>query len=396
MSGTEDTERTGNPAATAVDDSWAGRVFLMWHAAFAFLIAVMALNFYGDGTSWIPYALLGVVALAYLVFLVPALKQDRGQGIAYLAVAFPATLALGYLEANGLTILYAVFPQLLGCLRDRRIRYPVVAVLAVGSVLVSRHQHDVATALVNVVLALLITLLLGTFTQIMMREAERRGALIRELETVRADLDDAHRTAGVLAERQRLSHEIHDTLAQGFTSLLMLIQAADATVEKDPAATRQRLALAEATARDNLAEARALVAALAPAPLQGMPLDLALERVCARTGDELGLPVAARVLGTPRELPADVQVVLLRAAQEALSNVRKHAAAGSADVRLTYRPVGVLLEVVDDGRGFKPVADAPEGSYGLRGMRARVEQVHGTLEITSAPGQGTTVRVEVP
>ncbi|MFC1444096.1 sensor histidine kinase [Streptacidiphilus sp. N1-10] len=396
MSGTEDTGRTGNPAATAVDDSWAGRVFLMWHAAFAFLIAVMALNFYGDGTSWIPYALLGVVALAYLVFLVPALKQDRGQGIAYLAVAFPATLALGYLEANGLTILYAVFPQLLGCLRDRRIRYPVVAALAVGSVLVSRHQHDVATALVNVVLALLITLLLGTFTQIMMREAERRGALIRELETVRADLDDAHRTAGVLAERQRLSHEIHDTLAQGFTSLLMLIQAADATVEKDPAATRQRLALAEATARDNLAEARALVAALAPAPLQGMPLDLALERVCARTGDELGLPVAARVLGTPRELPADVQVVLLRAAQEALSNVRKHAAAGSADVRLTYRPVGVLLEVVDDGRGFKPVADAPEGSYGLRGMRARVGQVHGTLEITSAPGQGTTVRVEVP
>jgi signal transduction histidine kinase len=266
----------------------------------------------------------------------------------------------------------------------------------VGSVLVSRHQHDVATALINVVLALLIALLLGTFTQIMMREAERRGVLIRELEAVRADLDEAHHKAGVLAERQRLSHEIHDTLAQGFTSLLMLIQAADATVDKDPAATRERLALAEATARDNLAEARALVAALAPAPLQGMPLDLALERVCARTGDELGVPVSARVLGPPRELPADVQVVLLRAAQEALSNVRKHAAAGSADVRLTYRPAGVLLEVEDDGRGFKPVADTPNGSYGLRGMRARVEQAHGTLEIISAPGEGTTVRVEIP
>jgi signal transduction histidine kinase len=235
------------------------------------------------------------------------------------------------------------------------------------------------------------------FTQVIMREAERRGELIRELETVRADLDEAHHTAGVLAERQRLSHEIHDTLAQGFTSLLMLIQAADATVGKDPVATRERLALAEATARDNLAEARALVAALAPAPLQGMPLDLALERVCARTADELRVPVAARVLGPPRELPAATQVVLLRAAQEALSNVRKHAAANSADVRLTYRPAGMLLEVVDDGRGFKPVAETPDGgSYGLRGMRARVEQVRGTLEIMSAPGEGTTVRVEIP
>ena len=392
MSDTEAVEGEG----TAVDDRWAGRVFMMWHSAFGFLVVVTALTFYGDGASWVPYTVLGLLAAAYLVLIVPALKQDRGQGLAYLAVAFPATLALGYLERNGLIVLYAVFPQLFGVLRDRRIRYPAVAALAVGSVLAGSHRQGSATALVNVALALLISLLIGMFTQVIMREADRRGSLIRELEAVRADLDEAHHTAGVLAERQRLSHEIHDTLAQGFTSLLMLIQAADATVEKDPAATRERLALAEATARDSLAEARALVAALAPVPLQGMPLDLALERVCARTGDELGVPVTAKVLGPPRELSADVQVVLLRATQEALSNVRKHAAAGGADVRLTYRPAGVLLEVSDDGRGFKPVADAPESSYGLRGMRARVEQVHGTLEIISAPGEGTTVRVEIP
>ena len=384
--------------STALDDRWADRVFMMWHSAFAFLIVVMALNFYGDGASWLPYTVLGVLAVSYLVLIVPALRQDQGgRAVAYVAVAFPATLVLGYIERSGLNVLYAVFPQLFGALRSRRIRYPAVAALAVGSVLAGSHRQGAVTALVNVAVALLISMLIGMFTQVIMREAERRGELIRELETVRADLDEAHHTAGVLAERQRLSHEIHDTLAQGFTSLLMLIQAADATVGKDPVATRERLALAEATARDNLAEARALVAALAPAPLQGMPLDLALERVCARTGSELGVPVSARILGPPRELPADVQVVLLRAVQEALSNVRKHAAASSASVRLTYRPNSMLLEVVDDGRGFKPVAESPDGgSYGLRGMRARVEQVRGTLEIMSVPGEGTTVRVEIP
>jgi signal transduction histidine kinase len=257
----------------------------------------------------------------------------------------------------------------------------------------TRHE-EASSALVQIGLALLISLMIGMFTQVIMREAERRGHLIAELEAARADLDLAQHEAGVLTERQRLSHEIHDTLAQGFTSLLMLVQAADTTVESDPATTHERLALAERTARENLAEARALVAALAPAPLQDLPLDTAIGRIASRTGEELGIPVDVLILGRPRDLPADLQVVLLRSAQESLANVRKHAAASSVRIRFRYREDGVLLEVDDDGRGFP--AGTERSGYGLRGMRARVEQVHGRLTVESAPDAGTTVRVEIP
>jgi signal transduction histidine kinase len=195
----------------------------------------------------------------------------------------------------------------------------------------------------------------------------------------------------------------------------MLVQAADADLGTDPvrvadpAAVRRRLALAEQTARQNLAEARALVAALAPADLDELPLDAALGRITSRCGEELGIEATVAVSGMSRPLPAGVQVVLLRGAQEALANVRKHAAADRIAVRLDYRPSGVLLEVSDDGCGFDAekvagverqtagsAGSAMGSGYGLRGLRARVEQVSGTVQIESCPGSGTTVRLELP
>lgn len=391
------TDRVSPAASTdpGQDERWINRVFLMWHGAFAFLAGAVALNLHAAGVGRPAYAVLALLCAAYALLLVPSLRYDRpGRGYLYLVIAIPATLVLGYINVNGLTILYALFPQLFGLIRSGRRRWPLVVSLTTAAVMVATRHEDAGSALSQIGLALMISLMIGLFTQVILREAERRGALIAELETARADLDQAHHEAGVLTERQRLSHEIHDTLAQGFTSLLMLIQAADATVEKDPVTTHERLALAERTARDNLAEARALVAALAPAPLQDMPLDTAIGRVAARTGEELGITVDVLILGRPRELPADLQVVLLRATQESLSNVRKHAAAGTVRISFHYRDGGVLLEVADDGRGF-PAGNA-RNSYGLRGMRARVEQVHGRLTVESAPGAGTTVRVEIP
>lgn len=378
------------------EQRWERNIWFIWHGCFTLLVLAVLACLVSDRAAVAAYVLLGVICLAYVGPFRPKLWDQGGpQRFWYLATVVPATLALGYVDPNGLLILYAIFPHVFALTGgDWRVRVSALGGLAAGSVAVGLHHEDLTGALAGVGSALLLSLIMGVLTQVMMHEAERRGELIRQLEVVSAERDEAHRQAGVLAERERLSHEIHDTLAQGFTSLLMIIQAADSTVEKDPATTHERLALAERTARESLAEARSLVAALAPAALQGMPLDLAIARVTARIGEELGVAAEARILGTPRELPADVQVVLLRATQESLANVRKHAAAASVDVTLHYREHSVLLEVGDDGTGF--TAESGDGSFGLRGMRARVEQVSGTLEVQSAPGAGTTVRVEIP
>jgi signal transduction histidine kinase len=198
----------------------------------------------------------------------------------------------------------------------------------------------------------------------------------------------------MLAERQRLAGDIHDTLAQGFTSIVMLLQAAEAELGQDQDAARRHLRLAAETARENLSEARTLVAALAPAQLEGGQLDDALHRLAGQAAEQSGTVADFAVGGAPRPLPTATEVVLLRVCQEALANVRKHANAHRAWVRLCYSPSAVRLEVRDDGAGFDPAAT--NGGYGLRGMRARVDEAGGNLTVRSAPGAGTSVNVEVP
>ncbi|GIF18018.1 signal transduction histidine kinase [Actinoplanes tereljensis] len=214
-----------------------------------------------------------------------------------------------------------------------------------------------------------------------------RGQLIAELEDSRAENARLSHEAGVAAERARLAGEIHDTLAQGFTSIITLLQAAD------PELRDERLALAVRTAKENLAESRALLAALAPAALsEGSLLD-SVRRQATRFTEETGISATVRVTGEERALPTAVEVVLLRAAQEALTNVRRHAAAREVAVLLAYAPSSVRLVVRDDGRGFDPAAAV---GFGLNGMRARADQVHGTLSVHSDPDSGTTIELEVP
>jgi signal transduction histidine kinase len=222
-----------------------------------------------------------------------------------------------------------------------------------------------------------------------------RAVLIQQLESTRAELAAAHHEAGVLAERHRLAGEIHDTLAQGFTSIVTLLQAAEASLDPDrQGQARHHLDLALATARENLAEARTLVSALTPATLESGTLGDTVYRVTGTTGAQAGIRAHAEVTGTVRRLPTGTEVVLLRVCQEALANVRKHAAAQQVSVRLCYADAAVRLTVTDDGGGFDP--RTAYGGYGLKGMRDRVRQVGGTVDVTSAPGVGTEVRAEVP
>ena len=226
-------------------------------------------------------------------------------------------------------------------------------------------------------------------SRIINQSAERAG-IIDQLEATRTELAAAQREAGRMAERQRLATDIHDTLAQGFTSILMLIQAAQADLDGSHPHAGRHLDLAARTARENLAEARVLVEDLAPAQLDGGTLPDALRRLSRAPGVDASFGLS----GAPRPLPMATEVVLLRVCQEALANVRKHADAHAATVRLDYDPDAIRLEVSDDGAGFDPAR--VNGGYGLRGMRTRVAEAGGTLTVRSSPGTGTHVSAMVP
>ncbi|MGW1224198.1 sensor histidine kinase [Streptomyces sp. NPDC001515] len=238
----------------------------------------------------------------------------------------------------------------------------------------------------------------------MQRQAATQADLIDDLLRTRRELAATERREGTLAERQRLSMEIHDTLAQGLSSQQMLLQAADRTWDADPATARRHVRTATGIAERNLAEARRFVHDLAPADLaEGGGLEQALHALASReTAQAQGrLTVRCHVEGTAHApLPDRTQSALLRIAQGALANVREHAGATEAALTLTHLDDRTVLDIADNGHGFTPAgpAGAPTGvrGHGLPAMRARLQQLGGTLAIESAPGEGTVVTAAVP
>ncbi len=247
----------------------------------------------------------------------------------------------------------------------------------------------VAFTLVGVIAAPVIGITIMTS----MNQRTRLAALVAELAATRAESARLSRAAGAAAERERLAREIHDTLAQGFTSIVALAQAVEPELESDTVAAKRHVELIRSTARENLAEARAMVAELTPTALHDGSLPAAIERQCERLSAETGVAVNMR---SDDELPLlgmATDVVLLRAAQEAFANIRRHAKASTVAVELSTVDGCVRLSVADNGIGL---GDEHTEGFGLRGMRTRAAQVGGILSVTPTPGGGTTVNVEVP
>jgi signal transduction histidine kinase len=390
------------------------RTRIGWDAVYLGLIALVAVftvvrDDLTVGAKVVALALLAVMAASYLIAGRRLLGEDRGAAsLVQVGLAWACFYGLVIVSGGDsgdwggpeYVLLFMLFPQIWAYLSTRRAVVATIIVIAgLALTAIGRAGWDreaVGEVLQSTLLQLGLALLLGLFVTGVIDQAERRAVLIDELERTRAELATTEHARGVLAERERLAREIHDTLAQSFTSILTLSQAAEVVLPVDAADARKRLALIERTAREGLAESRALVGELGPVDLLDASLAEAVERVVARFGEETGVPAQVTVSGRPRSLPANYEVVLLRATQEALSNVRKHAAAKAVRVSLTFPPDGpasAVLEVSDDGRGFDPLQAT---GYGLRGMRSRVEQVGGTLEIASGAGAGTSVRVLVP
>lgn len=226
-------------------------------------------------------------------------------------------------------------------------------------------------------------------TQIQDRSIERQR-LLDKLHATQDQLAAVSRDAGVMSERERLAREIHDTIAQDLTGLVLLTQRARRELaDGDVVAVDEQLGMLEDSARTALAETRSLVAATAPVGLATGGIGDALERLGARFERETGLDVTVSATRLPA-LDRDTEVVLLRCSQEALANVRKHASAGAASIVVTAEDGLVTLTVTDNGSGFDPAAGT-EG-FGLAGMRERLALVGGALCVDSG-SSGTTLTI---
>ncbi|MGW1342958.1 ATP-binding protein [Kribbella sp. NPDC002412] len=391
-----------------VDEPIWMRTLIGWHIVFWVLLALtFAVSFSADLSTGrrIAYTSATVVAGAAYQFLgLPAITSRRRlPSYSYRIVLIACLMVLVALYPQAVFLMFIASAQMwLLCERVREAAaFSLLLVVGVGSAQLwsAGWGWDAFWSVLPwMAVSLVVSLLFGIWIERVITQSEQRAELIRELQSARDELAEAHHSAGVMAERERMAREIHDTLAQGMTSIVMLAQTAAVELQRggtDGAAAR--LAAIEDTARENLAEARALVAAFTPVALSEATLTEVLRRQAERFAAETGVDVQVS-LDLPDEevaaLPQAQQVVLLRSAQEALANVRKHAAATQVLITLGISDDGVWIEIRDDGTGFTPsTADA---GYGLAAMRGRVEESGGSVQVESAPGQGTRVQVLIP
>jgi signal transduction histidine kinase len=388
------------PLGTPDDRDFAERTIIGWHLLFGVMVLFTAIVMAAAGYAAITVPLLVVLVLAYAFIAVPGARRESVRAAAtYLALAYTVLGVLAWQDASALVLLFALYPQAFLLLPRRESIIATVALTTVFTVVLIAKDgwtgEAVAWRGLMAVGNLAVALIIGLFIDGILRESAERKALVEELRATRDELATVERAAGASHERERLAREIHDTLAQGFTSIVVLAQTGEAALDAgDDREAARRLAEIQTTARENLAEARALVSALTPPPLQSGSLADALARAAARHAEQTGVAVEFSVVGEPRALPSTSEVAALRAAQELLANAGRHAGARRIAVVLRYDEDGATVSVTDDGRGFDPAA--PRSGYGLDGLAARMEQVGGLAEITSTPGGGTSARVRVP
>ncbi len=307
----------------------------------------------------------------------------------------------------GIYLLFTLFFLYLWVMDDLRGVLSIVFATAVA-VIVQLPTGLSVGGVMGPAVSAVVTLAIHWAFRTLNRISRDREELIHQLMDTRTQLAETEHAAGVAAERQRLAHEIHDTVAQGLSSIQMLLHAAERDLqatglsEEQLATPVKRMTLARTVAADNLGEARAMIAALQPASLSQTSLAGALERMAANFGQTGGVDIDVHVDtgGNGERLPMKTEAALLRIAQGALGNVVKHADATRCRVTVTYEPDEVRLDVVDNGVGFDPadVAERPAGlgHIGLDAMRRRAAELGGALEVEASPGSGTAVSVSIP
>jgi signal transduction histidine kinase len=243
-----------------------------------------------------------------------------------------------------------------------------------------------------VILGLLtIATIIGVFISSIIVQSTDRQRLIDDLTRSRVNLMRVEREAGRLNERQRLARDIHDTLAQHFTSIIMHLSAAK---HSNPGTVQTQVQQAEDAAREGLDEIRRIVRDMQPEQIEKASLVEAVEELAARWSAENSVLVKMNVTGTPRSLTPSAETALLRISQEAMHNVIKHAQAKNVNITFSFMDDIFVMDIADDGLGFDPSKNSD--GFGLKTMRGRAEELSGTLTIESERGTGTAIAVSIP
>ncbi|MFX0574576.1 sensor histidine kinase [Nocardia nepalensis] len=366
---------------------------------FAGMAATVLLH--GNFAGNMPLAIAALAGIALwaltLVRRVLRVQESSWQHVVFIAV--PIGLFFLALSASppAIAAIPAVYPLIFAPLPLPTALIVTTAVnvtpLSIALVVHGPQWSNLPLLVTVTLIGMIVAPVIGTMIMTSIEQRERLATVIAELETSRAATARLSREAGAIAERERLSWEIHDTLAQGFTSIVTLAQAVEAELDNDPATARNHVNMIRATARENLAEARVMVAGLTPAALGEGSLTAAIRRQCQQLSAETG--IAITMCADPNLTPTAMatSVVLLRVTQGVLSNVRKHSKADAIRVELSPTTQGLRLSLSDNGVGLPH--DHTDG-FGMTGMKARVAQVGGNLSVSATPGGGVTVNVEVP
>lgn len=350
----------------------------------------------GDAVAGLAGGLIALyVAGALVVRRSPRPRLLVGAWLAALTAGWAALLWLSPDAAYVAFPLFFLYLQLL----PRPWSLLAVAVSTGAAVLaLAGHTGWSVAGVVGPVVGAAVAVMVGLGYRTLAREALELERVNAELVTTRDQLAATEHEAGVLAERARLARDIHDTVAQGLSSIQLLLHAAERAGPAAPGVEHVRLA--RETAAASLADTRRFIRELQAPELDQEGLGTAIRRLAETVWRAQGLNVT--VQGDDGSgLPMHLQTALLRIAQGAMANVVQHAGACTATVTLTADDATVRLDVADDGRGFDVDAQLAArtrhtDSFGLRSAQERVSQLGGTLRLTSSPGSGTTLTVEIP
>lgn len=387
----------------ADDPDVVARLSVLWHGQATATVVIPTVIALTDG-ELSPRDRLVVAAVAALFlaghWLVLARHPEwwerrLGPLAAYWTVSCALVTVLALQHQSFVITLYGLYPMMFITLGWWGI-VPIVGVTAsVGWALGGWGSGQ--AMIINLLTTAALALLIAVFITAISRQSEQRREALAQLAATRAELAESARQTGVLAERERLARELHDTVAQGFTSVVTQLESAEQALDGRPDHAAEHLAKARRSARDSLAELRRSVQALRPDLLSGAPLTQALEQAVRAWSADTGVPAELRTTGEAIPLHPETELALLRTTQEALTNAARHASASRVVVTLSFLGDTVTLDVDDDGVGFderpRPRAD---GGFGLIGMRERIQAAGGELSIESAAGQGTTVAASVP